>query len=95
MTTTIWKFTAKPEASVDALIEIPVGAQFLTASFDSDCDEVTAWAIVNTDAPTETRKLQVRGTGWPRDIVGGVGSHIATHAEGIYVWHIFDGGVAR
>lgn len=83
----VWKYAL---AIDDAqTIEIPEGAELLTVGNQNG--ELVLWARVNPSGDPVRREILIRGTGHP---IGGwpyVGS--AQFADGLLVWHVFDGGV--
>lgn len=88
---TIYRYSADIEYD-DFTIDMPVGAQVLHARAFAQAGglQVDVWAVVDTEASTESRAFSVRGTGHP---LGEVGAHIATVFDGGLVWHIFDAPV--
>jgi hypothetical protein len=76
-------------------IELPEEAEITSVGYSMSTQQVHCWAIVDTDKPTKTRRIDVLGTGWEidADISGFLGT-VMTREE--YVWHVFDmSGVAR
>lgn len=61
MNRTIWKATLKP-ADVQE-IEVPVGAELLCAR--EQHETICVWFRCNPDAPKESRKIAIVGTGHP------------------------------
>jgi len=94
---TIWKFTF--ELTDEPLLKMPVGAQIVHGALLTPSSpmgqpgEFAIWAVVDDQAPTEWRRLLMRGTGHP--IFDAIGPHIATVQDGPFVWHIFDLGGSR
>lgn len=82
---TIYKYTV-PIAESE--VEMPQGAQILSAELAAPRQCIFVWAVVDTDAPLENRRLAVRGTGNPLDEVG---AFIGTVQDPPYVWHVFEG----
>lgn len=71
----------------DATVEMPRGAKVLAIESSLVPHALFLWAIVDPDAPLETRHFSVRGTGHP---LGDVGKHLATIQAGPFVWHVFE-----
>ena len=86
----IWKTELKGQDVQD--IEIPVGAEILTASHQGE--RICIWYRCDPDAPTEPRKVMLVGTGHPtvKD-----GTYIGTaHLRGgLIVVHVFIWPVVR
>lgn len=84
---TIYKY----EVQVDDLvcIELPKGAQIISAAENvhDRYGSLFFWAIVDTEAPLEERRLAIRGTGHP---LGEVGAFIATCRNDPFIWHVFE-----
>ena len=70
-------------------IELPSGAEILTCQFQRG--NLCLWALVNPDAPLETRIIRVYGTGHPvkADIVQRYIGTVQDRA-GYLVWHVFE-----
>lgn len=83
---TIWKF---PLALVDVQhITVPIGATFLTAQMQHEA--FVLWALVDPDAPRESRAVAVIGTGNPiaPSALSGM-RYLATVQDDPFVWHVF------
>lgn len=87
MARTIWKFPVSAE--LGATIDIPVGAQVLTAQLQSG--SLVIWALVEADARSVKRAVHVIGTGWTSPFPDNVDyiDYIATFQDGPFVWHVF------
>jgi len=82
----IFKYTLDADRSSDLLM--PVGAKILHVHGQND--EMCVWAIVDPDAPMETRKFSIYGTGHPMNdepevYIGSL--HIFEERE---VYHVFE-----
>jgi hypothetical protein len=79
----------------ETAVEMPQGATVLSVHHSrTDPLGLDVWALVGTDAKQEKRLFRVIGTGNPvphecGEFVGTVITH-----EGLFVWHVFDGGAA-
>lgn len=91
---TIWKFELKDGIYIQE-IEMPVGAEILTAQFHNGC--MSIWALVNPDSNKEKRLFAIFATGWPAEEIQG--KYIATvqfplpvscGSTSILVFHIFE-----
>ncbi len=86
---TIWKF---PIAVTDEqTVEMPADARILTVQVQHD--QPCLWAIVDSDKPTEPRRIRIFGTG--HDMGRGNGSvYIGSFqiSGGSLVFHVFDQG---
>lgn len=81
----IYKYSIKPLASlVD--VQMPFGAHILTAQMQGDV--LCLWAMVNPEAVTVSRHIEIIGTGNP--FTESHRRHIATVQDGPWVWHVFD-----
>lgn len=83
---TIYKYTV-PITWTDHEVEMPKGAQILSTDVGDPFENILIWAVVDTNAPLEVRRLEIRGTGHP---LGEVGDFIATVQDPPYVWHVFE-----
>lgn len=86
MATQIWKYML---SITDAqALQMPAGARVLTAAMRHG--QLCVWALVDVNAPTESRRVYVRGTG--HTFTGREGAYIASvqQAHGEFVWHVFD-----
>ena len=83
----IWKFPL-PVGDFVA-ISMPAGARVLTVQTQGI--NACLWALVDTDAPRETRRFRVFGTGHPVEGVE-VDSYVGTIQQlgGALVWHVFE-----
>lgn len=84
---TIWKFPL----AADGLVRMPIGAEILSVQVQDG--QPVIWALVDSDAETETRMFRVVATGQhfaprPED------RYVGTMQLGQLVFHIFDGGSA-
>lgn len=66
-------------------MEMPKGSQVL--SFQDQRGTLCLWALVDPEAPTQTRQFQVIGTGHEVDPNS---SFIGTTQVGPFVWHLFE-----
>lgn len=71
---------------------IDVQVQIDHASFRPGSKLLCAWVIVNPEAQTMVRDFLVVGTGQELPGNATAESHIVTLQDGLFVWHIFDGG---
>lgn len=78
---TIWKF----DIFGDTPIIMPVGAQILGVGVQDDNPYL--WALVDTLAGREERRISVVGTGWE---VPESGVYLGTYFTERFVWHIFE-----
>lgn len=85
MSKSIWKFLLDPE---NLSVSMPTGARVLTAR--EQMEDIFVWAEVDTDAPQETRRFYVYGTGhdMPDDPVTYIGT--AMLSGGRLVFHIYE-----
>lgn len=65
-------------------LSIPKGAQIVHVDHQGELS--CFWAIVDTEAKTETRIFRVVGTGW---YISGY-NYIGTYQDGVFVWHIVE-----
>lgn len=86
----------RDEISEYSDLQMPSGAELLSAGCQILSEVVAVWARVDTDAPLKTRRIRICGTGHPAppSTFGNEGLHLATiiTAGGALVWHVFDGG---
>lgn len=84
---TIYKYPIKDTVNE---LELPIGAQIIKADYDP-MGVMCIWAVVDTNAETETIKILKIGTGWPLDdyLQKYEMTFIETVKENIYVYHIF------
>lgn len=78
---TIWKF----DIFGDTPIIMPVGAQILGVGAQDDNPYL--WALVDTLAGREERRISVVGTGWE---VPESGVYLGAYFTERFVWHIFE-----
>lgn len=76
---TIWKYV------VESKLEMPTGARIIHADIQNE--EACLWAIVDPEAPKETRSFAIRGTGHPVDDKL---EYVFSWQQGIFVWHLFE-----
>lgn len=84
---TIWKF---PLAVTDGqVVAMPAGARILTVHPQGD--HVCLWALVESNAPTVTRRIAIVGTGKPAPDWGDL-KYISTFQihGGALVFHAFE-----
>lgn len=79
MAPTIWKFALGDD------IEMPAGAAIVQVSKQNGAP--TLWAVVDPDAPTETRAFEVLGTGWPFPPAA---AYVGTWFSEPFVWHVVE-----
>ena len=84
MKKTIYKYELAWQDYVD--IEMPVGATPLTVGAQNGKGYL--WALVEPDAPVETRRFRHAGTGHP--IQDTALSYIGTYMDGSFVFHVFE-----
>ena len=82
---TIWKFPLQHEA--DTYL-VPKGATPIHVAMQNDL--ICVWMTVDSKANRVERRISIHGTGNSLDHVGG--RHIGSVLDGVYVWHVFDGG---
>jgi len=68
-------------------IIMPKNAAILSIQFQDG--SLCMWALVNPEAPNESRTFAVIGTGhdFPHDVDW---TYLATVQDGSYIWHIFE-----
>jgi hypothetical protein len=84
---TIHKYTVETEDSFT--LDMPQGAEVLCVQLQHGVPQI--WALVEDDAPRQTRSFAVRGTG--HDCGGlSAGQYIGTYqlVEGSFVGHVFE-----
>jgi hypothetical protein len=87
MITAVWKWNL---AVTDVQkLDIPVRAKLLCVQIQNGTPRL--WALVNPDAPTETRNIITLGTGLRVDCLPG--KYVGTYQlkGGVLVFHVFDG----
>jgi hypothetical protein len=84
---TIWKFPVGAKTTVELLM--PRGAQILSG--ETQNDEPYIWALVDPNAPRETRTFRVFGTGWDVDESEKL-QFICTYKlqGGFFIFHLFE-----
>jgi len=87
---TIHKFGPIGIARMTA-VDVPEVARIL--HFAAQGVDLFFWAEVETDAPTETRRFYVVGTGWDLADLEAETKHVGTVVVGKFVWHLYEGGV--
>ena len=84
MSSTIWKAVIKPD---DQSFTAPIGAEILTAREQGG--DICVWFRCDPKRTTETRRVEVVGTGWDNAPRGRyVGS--AHFDAGALVFHVFE-----
>lgn len=86
MSHTVWKYRV-PELQRFSL-RMPIGARPLTVQVQGP--DVQMWALVDPDAPAESREFVVVGTGF--EPMTDVGQHVGTFQlhGGALVFHVFE-----
>jgi hypothetical protein len=80
----IWKWPLKMAAEQD--LQLPKGAKYLDVQLQGG--EPQLWCMCDTNAPLESRRLMIHGTGNP--MPDDPGEYVATFQTGALVWHLFD-----
>jgi hypothetical protein len=80
-----------PLETIDTqFIELPLGAEILTAQIQDN--QLCLWAMVNTspDAITKNRRIEIVGTGYP--VPAGELKYISTFQimDGSLIFHVFE-----
>ena len=86
---TIWKYPLK--LTVGQNISFPIGAEFLTVQVQGD--NICLWALVDPEADTEIRFIEIFGTGSPVGYDKGVSrKYISTFQMqgGLFIYHAFE-----
>lgn len=84
---TIWKFNL--EISDMQTLSMPEGATILDVQIQDGVP--CLWAIVDTQAVTVERVIEICGTGSPMHVDMGVRrKHISTFQQPPFVWHVFE-----
>ena len=89
MNKTIWKYPLEIEDNQS--VELPIDAEILTVQTVKD--KPYLWALVNPDGKTETRFIEIFGTGHPVGYDMGISrKYISTFqlAEGRLIFHVFE-----
>lgn len=88
MTQTILKYSVgRPEAYAKN-IELPIGAQVLSAGIQHYDNDIFIWCLVDPSQRKEQRSFVVVGTGW--NVNGYVIDYIGRVTETPYEWHILE-----
>lgn len=93
---TIWKYALIPMVEPIQL-RAPSGAEFISCGLDSN-NNICVWALVDSEAPLETKKVWCVGTGWPLNGVFAQEEevdYIGAVAQKPYIWHILVGANGR
>lgn len=69
------------------LLEMPAHAEIVLVSAQGS--QPCLWAIVDPDAPTETRQFRVYGAGHAL-MDDGREKHLGSFLCGVFVWHVFE-----
>ena len=80
----VWKF--KLEVTDLQQVEMPQGAQLMTVQEQGG--ELCLWAAVDTEAPKESRTIEIIGTGNPFHEASR--RYVASVQQGVFVWHVFE-----
>ncbi len=83
---TIYKYLLKPQ-SVQT-VEMPKGAQILTAQFQNKT--ICLWALLNLEGFATKRTIEICGTGLPLDFHPRVFISTVQDPVNGLVWHIFE-----
>ena len=72
-------------------VPIPFCHQILSvAKHREHSSRLELWAIVETDTPTTTKKISIRGTGHPMRCNEGLFLGTVQTHDGMFVWHVFE-----
>lgn len=82
---TVYKYSLEVQDNV--AVEMKRGAD--TLHFAMQGGSPTIWALVNPDAPLETRVFRLAGTGHPLELPETL-DYIGTTFDGPFVWHLFE-----
>ena len=82
----IWKFDLAVERS--PVIEMPRGAKVLCVQ--TQCGRACIWAIVDSTAPKEPRRFEIRGTGHALEEDPGDYTGTFQLRTGSFVGHLFE-----
>lgn len=87
---TIYKYPVSPSNEPN-VIQMPQGASIISCGVDGFGGR-SIWAFVDTDKPTEKRKIWCVGTGWNlEDMLNNTCiSYLGTIKDNYYIWHIFE-----
>lgn len=80
----VWKYPIPLQGAVT--LDVPKGGTFRTIQMQR---EPCVWVEVDPNAPTESRRLYVIGTGQPFD-TNDVTKYIGTWQNGGFVWHLYE-----
>lgn len=92
MTKVIYKYQLSPKSGVPGYLEMPAGAQVLSAHMQYGA--ISIWAIVEPTVPKVRYPYFILGTGESFDptlLVGSSFINTILMFEGTLVWHIFIG----
>jgi hypothetical protein len=70
----------------DDSLQMPIGAEILCVQTQQG--EITIWALVDTNAASETRRFAIHGTGFSVPNDGRL--YLGTVQIAPFVWHIFE-----
>ena len=80
---TIWKFELLFQD--DQFVDMPIGANVVAVGMQHGICFV--WAMVDSEASIEPRRVHIAGTGHP--IPADVGAYVGMVFDGPFVWHVF------
>lgn len=83
---TIWKFPLR--ITDEQWVSMPRGARVLSVQMQGD--QACVWAIVESAATQEMRRLVILGTGNPIGDSGETLTFIGTFQQPPFVWHLFE-----
>lgn len=83
---TIYKYAVPFITDTPTEVRMPEGAEILDLQIQNRVP--TIWALVEPENPTEIRRFNIVGTGWPTP--DDCGDYIATAQDDPYVWHFFE-----
>lgn len=97
---TIYKYEIEPRENEPNIIMMPAGASIASAGVDG-MGALCIWALVDTTAKKEERRLWCMGTGWDfselitpedsrKDLRGRQLNFIGTVRQGFYMWHVLE-----
>lgn len=70
-------------------LDVPHVVRPLHAGLDPATRTLAVWLLVDTDAPRQTFKVYVHGTGWPLEDAEMYEQYLDTVEDGAYIWHVF------
>ena len=84
----IWKYPIQCVGT--QIIELPEGAEILTAQLQREMGRLCLWVKVDTEKPKVIRSIRIYGTGHP--IEQEKLKYISTYqvADGMLVFHVFE-----